>query len=75
MVFIGIFTARQQCIIEKVWICNVDNYYGIMKAGHVFTIEPMINMGGSPIIEWPDDWTVATKVMFLLTGWKNVCAV
>lgn len=33
---------------------------GVMKAGHIFTIEPMINAGGWKEIRWPDDWTSAT---------------
>jgi len=31
-----------------------------MKAGHVFTIEPMINMGNFKDVTWKDDWTIAT---------------
>eukprot|EP01107_Rhizomastix_libera_P016296 TRINITY_DN668_c0_g1_i2.p1 TRINITY_DN668_c0_g1~~TRINITY_DN668_c0_g1_i2.p1 ORF type:complete len:314 (-),score=90.84 TRINITY_DN668_c0_g1_i2:70-1011(-) len=33
---------------------------GIMKAGHTFTIEPMINVGRSDAVHWPDDWTAVT---------------
>lgn len=33
---------------------------GIMKPGHVFTIEPMINLGHWRDVTWPDDWTSAT---------------
>mmetsp|Transcript_69193 Transcript_69193/g.165916 ORF Transcript_69193/g.165916 Transcript_69193/m.165916 type:complete len:435 (-) Transcript_69193:147-1451(-) len=34
---------------------------GVMKPGHIFTIEPMINLGGSPADKtWPDDWTAVT---------------
>lgn len=32
----------------------------VMRAGHVFTIEPMISQGTYKIKEWPDKWTVAT---------------
>ncbi len=32
-----------------------------MKAGHVFTIEPMINEGTWQDELWPDGWTSATK--------------
>lgn len=32
-----------------------------MKAGHVFTIEPMINEGDWHDTIWPDDWTVSTQ--------------
>jgi len=34
---------------------------GIMKEGHVFTIEPMINEGTIRNVIWPDQWTAATK--------------
>lgn len=31
-----------------------------MKAGHCFTIEPMISQGASCTLKWPDGWTAAT---------------
>ena len=31
---------------------------GVMKTGHIFTIEPMINQGGYEVKVWPDKWTV-----------------
>jgi len=34
---------------------------GTMKAGHVFTIEPMINEGTYQDVLWPDEWTSVTK--------------
>ncbi|KAJ1027227.1 hypothetical protein NDA18_003238 [Ustilago nuda] len=35
--------------------------YGVMKPGHIFTIEPMLNLGTEwRDLSWPDDWTVAT---------------
>ncbi|CAG8526840.1 944_t:CDS:10 [Paraglomus occultum] len=33
---------------------------GIMKPGHVFTIEPMINLGTWKDQLWPDNWTAVT---------------
>jgi methionyl aminopeptidase len=33
---------------------------GIMKPGHIFTIEPMINEGTWRDKIWPDDWTAVT---------------
>jgi methionyl aminopeptidase len=33
---------------------------GVMKPGHVFTIEPMINEGLWRDQLWPDEWTVTT---------------
>jgi len=34
---------------------------GIMKAGHVFTVEPMINLGVHGDITWGDNWTAVTS--------------
>jgi len=35
---------------------------GIMKPGHVFTVEPMINLGSNGGDKtWPDNWTAVTK--------------
>ena len=34
---------------------------GAMKAGHVFTIEPMINLGTSGDRTWNDNWTAVTS--------------
>jgi methionyl aminopeptidase len=35
--------------------------YGIMQVGHIFTIEPMLNVGDEwRDLSWPDDWTVST---------------
>ena len=44
---------------------NVPHYpgskaKGSMQVGHVFTIEPMINLGRSKDVLWPDNWTAAT---------------
>jgi len=45
---------------------NVPHYaknkaIGMMKPGHIFTIEPMINQGTWKDVTWPDDWTSATQ--------------
>lgn len=34
---------------------------GIMRPGHIFTIEPMINEGTWRDTVWPDKWTVVTE--------------
>jgi methionyl aminopeptidase len=34
---------------------------GVMKPGHVFTIEPMINLGTWQDQLWPDNWTSTTR--------------
>jgi len=44
---------------------NVPHYaknkaVGVMEPGHIFTIEPMINVGGWRDKTWPDDWTAVT---------------
>ncbi|KAI4527840.1 methionine aminopeptidase [Schizophyllum commune Tattone D] len=45
---------------------NIPHYaknkaVGTMKPGMVFTIEPMINLGGNwSEVHWPDNWTAAT---------------
>jgi len=31
------------------------------KVGHIFTIEPMINIGTYKDVLWPDNWTAVTK--------------
>ena len=37
---------------------------GVMKPGHVFTIEPMINEGVWGDQTWPDNWTSVTQVVW-----------
>lgn len=44
---------------------NVAHYYpnkgvGVMKPGHCFTIEPMLNLGTYKDRTWPDQWTSVT---------------
>lgn len=45
---------------------NIPHYannkaVGVMKPGHTFTIEPMINEGTWHDVSWPDDWTISTR--------------
>lgn len=45
---------------------NVPHYHknkakGIMKKGHVFTVEPMINLGVYSDKTWDDNWTAVTS--------------
>ena len=45
---------------------NVPHYAnnkakGTMEVGHIFTIEPMINLGTFNDILWPDNWTAVTS--------------
>jgi len=37
-----------------------NHSFGVMKPGHIFTIEPMINEGSYKDTQWPDDWTAVT---------------
>jgi methionyl aminopeptidase len=46
-------------------IPNIPHYHknkakGIMKVGHVFTVEPMINLGTPGDTTWYDNWTAVT---------------
>ena len=35
--------------------------FGIMRPGHVFTVEPMLNLGANGGDKtWPDNWTAVT---------------
>jgi len=45
---------------------NIPHYsknkaVGVLKAGMIFTIEPMINAGGWKDVTWPDEWTSTTE--------------
>ncbi|KNE62651.1 methionine aminopeptidase, type I [Allomyces macrogynus ATCC 38327] len=45
---------------------NIPHYaknkaIGVMKPGHIFTIEPMINVGTHADDHWPDNWTAVTR--------------
>ncbi|GAB5371272.1 hypothetical protein AAMO2058_001565000 [Amorphochlora amoebiformis] len=45
------------------FIMHVENREnnGVMKPGHVFTVEPMICEGTADHVLWPDKWTATTK--------------
>ncbi|CAF0953729.1 unnamed protein product [Adineta ricciae] len=66
----GCSVVRSYCGhgIHKLFHCapNIPHYaknkaIGIMKPGHSFTIEPMINAGSWRDILWNDNWTSATE--------------
>ena len=40
---------------------NKNKAVGVMKPGHSFTIEPMINLGTWKDVSWDDDWTAVTR--------------
>ncbi|RKP08717.1 peptidase M24, structural domain-containing protein [Thamnocephalis sphaerospora] len=65
----GFSVVRTYCGhgINRLFHCapNVPHYarnkaIGVMKPGHVFTIEPMINEGSWHDEQWPDNWTAVT---------------
>lgn len=65
----GLSVVRSYCGhgINTLFHCapNVPHYrnnkaVGVMEVGHVFTIEPMINLGGFRDKTWPDNWTSVT---------------
>ena len=66
----GLSVTRTYCGhgIGKLFHCNpnVPHYkknkqIGIMRPGHIFTIEPMINQGTWKDVTWLDDWTASTS--------------
>ncbi len=46
-----------------------------IKAGMIFTIEPMINAGAYPVKLLPDGWTVVTKDHSLSAQWEHTILV
>ena len=46
-----------------------------LKAGMIFTIEPMINAGKKDIRVLPDKWTVVTKDRSLSAQWEHTILV
>ncbi|KAL1914529.1 uncharacterized protein VTP21DRAFT_8243 [Calcarisporiella thermophila] len=66
----GFSVVRTYCGhgIHKLFHCapNVPHYaknkaVGVMRPGHVFTIEPMISQGTHRDVTWPDQWTAVTE--------------
>ncbi|CAB1331030.1 unnamed protein product [Coregonus sp. 'balchen'] len=48
-----------ECLMQA--IDSENKAVGVMKPGHVFTIEPMICEGGWQDETWPDGWTAVTR--------------
>jgi methionyl aminopeptidase len=46
-----------------------------LKAGMIFTIEPMINAGKAPIRQMADGWTIVTKDHSLSAQWEHTVLV
>ena len=47
----------------------------VLKAGMIFTIEPMVNLGKRHIKHMPDNWTVVTKDHSLSAQWEHTILV
>jgi methionyl aminopeptidase len=47
----------------------------VLKAGMIFTIEPMVNAGKRDIRELPDGWTIVTKDHSLSAQWEHTVLV
>jgi methionyl aminopeptidase len=48
---------------------------GVMRAGHVFTVEPMVNEGTHMDVDWPDSWTIATADGKPSSMFEQTCVV
>jgi methionyl aminopeptidase len=46
-----------------------------LRAGMIFTIEPMINAGKRDIKQMPDGWTIVTKDRSLSAQWEHTILV
>lgn len=46
-----------------------------LQEGMVFTIEPMVNVGGAAVEHLEDDWTVVTRDRKLSAQWEHTIAV
>ena len=80
----GFSVVRSYCGhgIHKLFHCapNVPHYaknkaVGVMKQGHAFTIEPMINQGKRHTKVLSDGWTVVTKDRSLSAQWEHTILV
>jgi methionyl aminopeptidase len=80
----GFSVVREFCGhgIGKVFHCEPQVlHYGRpgaglkLKAGMIFTIEPMINAGKRDIKQLPDGWTIVTKDRSLSAQWEHTVLV
>ncbi|KAK2492863.1 hypothetical protein MC885_011736, partial [Smutsia gigantea] len=65
--FVGDVDEGSRKLVQTTYECLMhaidaeNKAVGVMKAGHVFTIEPMICEGGWQDETWPDGWTAVTR--------------
>lgn len=50
-------------------------YDDVMEVGMVFTIEPMLTLGGHAWDLWPDDWTVTTRDKSITAQFEHTLVV
>ena len=65
-----VFHADPQVLHYGQWGTGIE-----LKAGMIFTIEPMINAGKRQVKLLPDDWTVITKDRSLSAQWEHTILV
>jgi methionyl aminopeptidase len=51
------------------------NFADVMEVGMVFTIEPMLTLGGYQWDMWTDDWTVTTRDKSLTAQFEHTLVV
>ncbi|BDZ50827.1 methionine aminopeptidase [Frondihabitans sucicola] len=54
---------------------DAPQYDDVMEVGMVFTIEPMLTLGGTEADIWPDDWTVTTRDKSLTAQFEHTLVV
>ena len=75
-------TSTINCTVSGVISDSMDDILGkvheaglTLKAGMMFTIEPMINAGKRDIKQMPDGWTIVTKDRSLSAQWEHTILV
>ncbi len=54
---------------------DAPQYDDVMEVGMVFTIEPMLTLGGTDAEIWADDWTVTTRDRSLTAQFEHTLVV
>ncbi|WP_121371758.1 type I methionyl aminopeptidase [Frondihabitans australicus] len=54
---------------------DAPQYDDVMEVGMVFTIEPMLTLGGTESDVWADDWTVTTRDRSLTAQFEHTLVV
>lgn len=54
---------------------DAPQYDDVMEVGMVFTIEPMLTLGGTEADIWADDWTVTTRDRSLTAQFEHTLVV